>query len=243
MIGRRRATLAAAIAGAIALGAAALALGSRSPAPPPDRPSAERPVLLLLTALPLVFPERFGLEGGGSATLARLERRYRVVPIALADARSLGAHSLLLAVQPRAQTAEALVELDRWVRAGGRVVLLADPLLEWPTDLPLGDRLRPPLSYADTGLLGHWGLRLDAPDERGAAARTVGGRAIATVSPGALVGKCPNDGGGLVARCRVGRGAATVVADADLLDPRQVGDASAPNLDFLVAELARLESR
>ena len=32
--------------------------------------------------------------------------------------------------QPLAQTAENLVTLDTWVRRGGRVLLLADPLLE-----------------------------------------------------------------------------------------------------------------
>ena len=68
---------------------------------------------------------------------------------------------------PLAQTAENLVALDAWVRGGGRVLLLADPMLEWPSKRPLGDPLRPPPMFMDTGLLAHWGLRLDAPDERG----------------------------------------------------------------------------
>ena len=60
--------------------------------------------------------------------------------------------------QPLAQPAEDLVALDDWVRGGGRVLLLADPMLEWPSKRPLGDPLRPPPMFMDTGLLAHWGL-------------------------------------------------------------------------------------
>ena len=45
----------------------------------------------------------------------------------------------MLLAHPMAQTADALVDLDRWVRGGGRVLLLADPRLEWPSERPLGD--------------------------------------------------------------------------------------------------------
>ena len=82
---------------------------------------------------------------------------------------------MLLAAQPRALPAEELVALDAWVRRGGRLLLLADPMLEWPSERPLGDRLRPPALFADTGLLQHWGLRLDAPDERGPRQSGAGG--------------------------------------------------------------------
>ncbi len=133
------------------------------------RPAAERPTLALLTSLPLVFGESFGLEGGGSPALTRLEQRYNVVPIGVADAASLEGQELLLMAHPRAQPAEALVELDRWVRGGGQLLLLADPKLDWPSERPLGDRLRPPPAFADTGLLGHWGLTLSGPEPDGPA--------------------------------------------------------------------------
>ena len=77
--------------------------------------------------------------------------------------------------QPRAQPAEDLVALDNWVRGGGRVLLLADPMLEWPSERPLGDPFRPPPTFADTGLLAHWGLKLDAPDEPGRRVGELGG--------------------------------------------------------------------
>ena len=49
-------------------------------------------------------------------------------------------------------------------------------------------------------------------------------------------------GEGLVARCKIGRGEAIVIADADFLDvERRREPARSGNLDFLLAELARLE--
>src|SRR5438045_1348626 len=103
---------------------------------------------------------------------------------------------------------------------GGRVLLLADPMLEWPSKLPLGDPLRPAPMFADTGLLAHWGLRLDAPEARGLKAESLGGFTVMTASPGALFGGCRISASRLVAHCRIGKGEATIVADADLLDPQ-----------------------
>jgi hypothetical protein len=147
-----------------------------------------------------------------------LEQRYQVRPIATASAEALGGEKLLLMAQPLAQPAEDLVALDRWVRDGGRVLLLADPRLEWRDSRPLGDPTRPPPMFMDTGLLGHWGLRLDAPDQRGERATVLAGRAITARSPGSLQGSCDLSEDRIVARCQVGKGVALVVADADFLD-------------------------
>ena len=113
--------------------------------------SGRRPTLLLLTSLPLVFGEQFSIKGGGSPALKALETRYRVVPISVADQAELARGRLLLMAHPRAQPAEDLVALDQWVRGGGRVLLLADPMLEWPSDRPLGDPLRPPPMFWTPG--------------------------------------------------------------------------------------------
>ena len=224
-------------------GAVAAAMVGRPPRALPARAAADRPALLLLTSLPLVFPEQFGLSGGGSAALTALGSRYRVVPISTTDPAELAQGNLLLMAHPQAQTAEHLVALDTWVRRGGHVLLLADPMVEWPSQRPLGDPLRPSPMFMDTGLLGHWGLRLDAPDDRGPAERQLAGFAVITDSPGSLAGRCTISGDGLVAHCPVGRGRATIVADADFLDAQRLGDGAKRNLDALLAELARLESR
>ena len=220
------------------IGAAVLARSFRMVhAPKP----ADNPVLLLLTSLPLVFSEDFSVEGGGSRALTALETRYRVVPISTTGAPDLAKGRLLLMAQPVAQTAENLVELDEWVRRGGRILLLADPMLEWPSRRPLGDPLRPPPTFADTGLLAHWGLRIDAPDQRGLRNGKLGGYEIMTATPGTLSGRgCTISTDRLVAYCRIDRGKATVVADADLLDPDDLGKGADHNLDAILSELSRL---
>ena len=229
----------AVIAGAL-LALLAIALLIERGREEPASPAAERPELLLLTSLPIVFPEQLGLEDAGSPALEALQKRYHVVPISLADRQSLAGHRLLLMAQPQAQPAQGLVDLDDWVRGGGRAVLLADPALEWPSDRPLGDALRPPPAFADTGLLIHWGLRLDSPDTFNSRSLDVDGQQIRTAAPGELVAtarNCALDPARLVARCRIGKGMATVIADADFLDADRFGR---PNLDLLNAELSRL---
>ena len=230
-----------ALAAAVLIGAAALALAKRDRAATlPPRPASERPTLLLLTTLPLVFAEDFTLEGGGSPALDALQTRYAVVPIGTAEAKALSQARLLLMAHPLAQPAEALVDLDAWVRSGGRVLLLADPRLDWPSKRPLGDHLRPPPAFADTGLLAHWGLRLDAPNQPGAVERELGGRKVLAWSAGSISGRCAIGDDGFVARCRIGKGHATIVADADFLNVEQL-DGARHNLEALLAELHRLE--
>jgi hypothetical protein len=235
-----RARLGAALLTVLILAAAAFAF-SRSRAPQMVS-RKDRPTLLLLTTLPLVFGEDFSLEGGSPA-LKALEGRYRVMPISVTSRSELAKGRLLLMAHPPAQTAENLVELDQWVRRGARVLLLADPMLEWPSKRPLGDPLRPPPMFMDTGLLQHWGLRLDAPEQRGPAQRKLGSYAVLTVSPGALSGDCEISADRLVAHCRVGKGRATIVADADLLDTADLGSGASHNLDGVLGELASLASK
>jgi hypothetical protein len=227
-------------------GLAAISLSREGYKAPPPRPPLERPTLALLTSLPLVFGESFGLASGGSPALTQLQQRYNVVPISVADAASLKGKPLLLMAHPRAQPAEALVDLDRWVRDGGHVLLLADPRLDWPSERPLGDRLRPPLAFADTGLLKHWGLTLSGPGPDGPASVGNGDLEIMAASPGKLSSdSCAIVGNGFVARCSIGRGSATIIADADFLNVEGEGALDGPtehNLDLLTDELSRLES-
>ena len=240
----RRRALAFAILAFVGLAAIAIAITiapkRRESSLLPRRPSAARPPLLFLTSLPLLFSDQFSLEGGSPA-VKRLESRYRLVPISVTEPKELANGGLLLMAHPLAQPAEDLVALDEWVRNGGRVLLLADPALEWPSKRPLGDPLRPAPMFMDTGLLAHWGLRLDGPDKRGPALRELGGFEVMTVSPGALSGTCSISADRLVARCNIGRGKAIVVADADFLNANGLGPRAEHNLDGVVAELTRLE--
>ena len=221
----------------MALAALAFAQLRRSP----PAAAGERPTLLLLTSLPLMFGEEFSIDGNGSPALEALQNDYRVVPISVASPRELAKGGILLMAQPTAQRPEDLVALDDWVRQGGLLLLLADPMLEWPSDRPLGDRLRPPMMFMDTGLLVHWGLRLDAPEARGVTRRVLGGKEIETASPGSLWGGCEISRDRLVARCAVGKGRVTVVADADFLNVEALEGPNDDNLPALNAEIAALK--
>jgi hypothetical protein len=242
VIAARRRVIALVLA-ACALAAAGLVARRQERAALPTQPPAERPTLLLLTSLPLLLGEDFSLQGNGSAALKGLEAHYRVVPISVTDGSELAKGRLLLMAQPLAQTAENLVTLDAWVRRGGHILLLADPMLEWPSKLPLGDPLRPPPMFADTGLLAHWGLRLDTPERRGPAERQLAGQRIVTASPGALWGGCDISADRLAARCTIGKGEAIVIADADLLNVDQLESGAGHNIDSLLRELAMLKHK
>ena len=223
--------------------AALLALASCREASPARAPDGARPVLHLLPPLPLLWSESFGLEQPGSAAIKRLEAGWRVVPVDLP--RQAAAGGLLLAAQPRALPAEELVALDRWVRRGGRLLLLADPALEWPSERPLGDPRRPPVMFPDTGLLRHWGLQLEAPDKRGPTQAMLAGKALLVASPGQLRatgGRCAVDAGGLAARCAIGRGKVVVIADADFLNVDAAAGLDGPTGDNLAALESELRS-
>ena len=223
---------------------ALLTIGCREEAGP-IQPSTDKPQVALLTSLPLAFGEGFTLDAAPHPVLKRLEQEFTV---ALVDGpEQLPAGGTLLAAQPQALTAERLVGLDKWVRDGGRLLLLADPQLSWESERPLGDRLRPPFAFPDTGLLAHWGLRLNSPDESGPAMRQLGGAEVLTRSPGRLTvedgSNCTVAADGLVARCAISKGRAVVVADADFIQVGRPGgqDGSTDrNLDALAAELSAL---
>jgi len=234
-----RARLRALAAGLVLIVAGALAFAKlREPAVP--QPSS-RPTLLLLTSLPILFGEDFSVESTGSPILSALQSRYRVQSISVTDRAELAKGRLLLMAQPLAQPTEDLVDLDNWVRGGGHLLLLADPSLEWPSKRPLGDRLRPPPMFMDTGLLAHWGLRLDAPDERGPRSMRLGSYTVLAASPGRLFGGCRISADRLVADCRIGGGRAVIVADADLLNVEYHGPGASHNVEALLAQLDAMD--
>lgn len=211
-----------------------------------------KPPLNMMTALPL-----FGLNGEIGAVLNgpdrragvihALEGRYRTMPIDHIDAKTLSKAPVLVLAQPRALSGAELVELDAWVRRGGKVLIFADPLLLWPSDLPLGDRRRaPPVTLLDP-LFVHWGLVLDLPP---LATETIeiaqlDGKPLSVAGPGiwqSTAKECAIVDDGLVADCRIGSGHALLIADADLLDERLWQESGRNNSQSLLDTLDRLET-
>lgn len=194
-----------------------------------------KPLLGLTTSLPLQWS-----EGGIEADLAkdaqlhpvfvRLSSAYNVQPIDDLQRLKTGRVPMLLLAQPRALRPAELVALDSWIRGGGRALVLADPALQWGSLYPLGDKRRPLFTSLLSPLFSHWGLELVLPmnDDSAFVIRKLGSANIRTKTPGEWLPRanakdpadapCRISSRGLLADCRIGKGSAVLVADADFLD-------------------------
>ena len=175
----------------------------------------------ILSGPQLFAPDR-GPEFGAAPLWQALSQRLALQPVDTPVGGAMHHAKTLLLVQPRALAPAEVLALDRWVRDGGRAVVLADPDLRWPD--PAAGASRPPRASLLGPLLDRWGVVLKpapspvpgaAPVERrflddGSLLRTAG-----TSSWGLKGGDCALSAAALVARCRIGRGTAVLVADAD----------------------------
>ncbi len=229
---RRPALLAALLGATLALAgcdrqAADAALPATSPGP--------RPTIGLLSTLPIYWP-----EGGALSALdpdaapqpwvrTALAREGEVRPLDALDEGALDGIDLLVLAQPRMLTPAENVALDDWVRAGGDVLVFADPLLSGESAYPLGDPRRPQDVALLDPILARWGLDLLPPPHDATVRRVaLGEGAILPVAAGGRLGLRPPAGGGeadcalsleaLLAQCRIRRGHVVVLADATLLE-------------------------
>ena len=182
-----------------------------------------KPELVLMTALPIVWGEGdvFSLNVRPAGAYTALQEEFAVRPVDTLDRAILGKSRLLLLAQPRWLAPAEFVAVDEWVRAGGRALILADPKLDWHSELPLGDMRRPPPVSLLQPLLDHWGLALDEEEEGKAPAVEPFGRQrlLSMHEPGRLsaTGAPCRVLQSYYARCAIGRGQAAVLADADLM--------------------------
>lgn len=198
----------------------------------------ERPVLGLFTTLPIYWGEAREL----SDLLAKdreqhwvrrdLEEGYVLRPLDVLEAEKPGSGlaglRFLLMAQPRALSPAENVSLDAWVRAGGRLLLFADPMLTEESSFAVGDKRRPHDVVLLSPILAHWGLDLQFDEQQDEGVRTAGvfgtempinlyGR-LALLPQGSAGARCTITSQGLVAQCAIGQGRATIVADAALLE-------------------------
>lgn len=205
-----------------------------------NRAVEAKPGLAVLTSLPIFFANDFSVEPVASPLRDVLEDKWSLKLLSTSNADGLEGEEVALLLHPPVQTAEALVDLDEWVRGGGRLLLLADPLLEWPSELPLGDPRAPPPFFMDTGLLAHWGVRLHGPEEDvdDAALMAPGrGRLEVTSEDCAKADDAASGLENFIVHCRLGEGHALIIADVDMANP-VVNEGRGTR--FLLDQLARL---
>lgn len=199
----------------------------------------------VVTALPFFWAEGATISdliAGNAVQGASLLTRHQVHAIDHITPLSLADVDVLLIAQPRLMQPAELFALDTWIRGGGRAVILADPLLHWHSDLPLGDPRRPPMTSLLDPLLSHWGLRLEPAGTEGPMVTRrmmetghvllLSGmsRFTAVARPWPEGVGCRFTEQGLMALCRIGGGQVRLIADADLLDERLwLVDARWPN--------------
>lgn len=197
---------------------------------------ANQPVVAYMSSIALATGEGDIAEVVGGQSTAdplytRLAKNYNLQPID--DLRRLDAMApdVLLLIQPRALGPQENVALDKWVRSGGRMVLLTDPMLNRESRFPKGDNRAPLYVGLASPLLNHWGVELTLPldEAEPIVTRMVDDYKVDTATPGALVYKgasagktapCRIKADGFLAQCDFGAGRAVIFADADFIDPR-----------------------
>ncbi|HEY6817059.1 MAG TPA: Gldg family protein [Croceibacterium sp.] len=234
-----------------ALAAALLILSSgcrAEPQPPPSDEPPPRAALGLMGPVPIYWGEEaaFGGALSGNATAhwarAQLEAGYTLRPLDTLSDESLADLDFLLLAQPRALGAAENVALDSWIRAGGRLLLFADPMLTGESRFAIGDRRRPQDVILLSPILTRWGLRLQFDEAQPAGFAVLRDAAPIPVNLaghfalGEGEATCSLGAEGVLARCDVGRGRVIVLADAALLDLYGAHPSSPAALAWLVRE-------
>ena len=202
-----------------------------------SRPAAPGPTIGLFTSLPLVWGE--GEDLGKLLSSDRPPHRAMAAMADIGTVRPLDTLEQLgpdlkrlVIAQPRPLSPAENVALDNWVRGGGQLLLLADPLLTEHSAYPLGDPRRPQDVVLLSPILKRWSLELAFDEGQPAGLKVIdqSGLAIPVNLPGAWRGTSPDctiSAQTVLAVCTVGQGRVTALADAEILaaeDPEALRD-------------------
>ncbi|BDI60465.1 hypothetical protein [Qipengyuania nanhaisediminis] len=204
-----------------------------------------KPALGLMTSLPLYWPLGADLAAlaSGSQTSpwqrTAMEREYSLVPLdTLSPISSLSGEDgdidplarldRIAVIQPRGLSPADNVALDRWVRSGGQLLIMLDPLLTGEYKLPLGDPRRPNASALIPPVIARWGLsqqfdpdvtRLREIATPHGAIPVLMGSDLRIAGDAAGNNGCRLHESGLAARCaRIGEGQVTYIGDASVFE-------------------------
>lgn len=227
----------------------------------------KKPITIkLMTSLPIIWGEGGSMQDilSGASEPASIYQhwrdRYAMEPVDSLEGLSRETTDIVLLVQPRAMAPADLADLDGWIRNGGNAIIMTDPDLIWPSELPLGDPRRPLSSGLLSPLLKHWGLELVSQDNADELVELeFADQKIVTVGVGNFqsLGKqmpekvvCNFSAAGFIAECQIDRGRVILIADADFLHEHlwsevsdwQVGDESGATrfTDALIDQIYRV---
>lgn len=227
---------------------ASMLLASCSAEPAQDEPIlvlGPKPQLGLMTSLPLYWPvdAEFGELASGATAIppqrGAFEATHELVlldtlsPIAGItpddpEVQPLEELDYLAVIQPRGLSPSDNVALDDWVRGGGQLLLVLDPLLDGHYPLPLGDPRRPVEAALVPPVMERWGLEMRFDEEQPSDLRELElpGTSTPLAIPLALSGQlreiagtandCRFLGESAIAQCQLGEGRVTVLADAEV---------------------------
>jgi len=249
---------------------AALALGGCSEPTQHDTatqqsagPQIKQPKLGLMTSLPLYWPldADFGdlAQGNGEKPWQRavIEQQFELVPLDTLspipglsvddpEIDPLAGLDRIAVIQPRGLSAADNVALDEWVRAGGELLLVLDPMLTGDYDIPVGDPRRPIDTALIPPVVKRWGVTISFDQTQGVGERVSLGdfwlRVLLTGEVKPLSGaerRCELVAGNVIARCQVEEGRVTVFADANVFEEQIISERRDNGADLPLAKLMR----
>ncbi len=230
----------------------------------PDEPPEVE--LGLMTSLPIYWPLEADVaelaSGGVERPWQRLaiERSFRLVPldtlspIAALDPDGpevdpLAGLDHLAIIQPRGLSPADNVALDEWVMAGGELLIALDPALTLDYPLSLGDPRRPTASATIPPVIDRWGMAIAYEDhsyhghaiDQEVALEPLGEGALPVLMAGKVArteeADCISAASEVVAKCQIGQGSVTVLADAAVFEHWLEGEADAPGSVELIDNL------
>lgn len=198
-----------------------------------DKAVEARDSVGLFSSLPIYWGEGDDigamLDAPGEVDWVRelIEQRFAIRPLDALEPETLSGTKRLILAQPRPLAPSENVALDDWVRAGGRLLVFADPMLTRHSEYAIGDKRRQQDIVVLSPILTRWGLKLMFDEDQAEGERWV--KAYDGEFPVNLAGRfelgSPGEGSrcmvsqtGLLAQCLVGKGRVTLLADAALLD-------------------------